>query len=127
MLLPQDAEGLVLHYWGMFDGHAGSGAAVGASRLLHHRILEHLQEVLEILRNSAILPPTCLGEEPRDHHLSPGGSQRALTRAASLRASAGAPSSPSSPAPRFYTEKKVQHESLVIGAIENAFKEMVSV
>ncbi|XP_076127660.1 protein phosphatase 1H [Alosa pseudoharengus] len=123
-----DSEGLVLHYWGLFDGHAGSGAAVVASRLLHHHIQLHLQEVQDILRNPAVLPTTCFGEEPNHHqhhqHLSPGGAQRALTRAASLRGASGAPGSPSTPAPRFFTEKKVQHESLVIGAIENAFKDM---
>lgn len=128
----QDSEGLLLHYWALFDGHAGSGAAVVASRLLHHRILEHLQDVQYILWNSAVLPPTCYGEEPNHYqhhhqHLSPGGSQRALNRAASLRGAAGAPGSPSTPAPRFFTEKKVQHESLIIGAIENAFKDMVSI
>ncbi|KAJ8401398.1 hypothetical protein AAFF_G00386290 [Aldrovandia affinis] len=79
--------GLVLQYWALFDGHAGSGAAVVASRLLQHHIAEQLQDVLEILRNSALLPPTCLGEEPNTTPVS----QRALTRAASLRGAAGAP------------------------------------
>uniref|UniRef100_A0AAQ4NWF0 PPM-type phosphatase domain-containing protein n=1 Tax=Gasterosteus aculeatus aculeatus TaxID=481459 RepID=A0AAQ4NWF0_GASAC len=91
----QDSEGLVFHYWALFDGHAGSGAAVVASRLLQHHIARQLQT-------------------------------RALTRAASLRGAAGAPTSPCNTPPpaRFFTEKKIQHESLVIGAIENAFKEM---
>ncbi|KAJ8249695.1 hypothetical protein COCON_G00229110 [Conger conger] len=62
-----DADGLLFHYWALFDGHAGSGAAVVASRLLQHHLVEQLQEVLE---------------------------------------------------------KKVEHESLVVGALENAFKEM---
>ncbi|KAG7454296.1 hypothetical protein MATL_G00258120 [Megalops atlanticus] len=117
-----DSEGLQFHYWALFDGHAGSGAAVVASKLLQHHIVEQLQDVLDILRNSALLPPTCLGEEPNN---TPG-SHRALTRAASLRGAAGAPGSPGTPPTRFFTEKKVQHESLVIGAIENAFKEMDS-
>uniref|UniRef100_A0A3B5A306 Protein phosphatase 1H-like n=1 Tax=Stegastes partitus TaxID=144197 RepID=A0A3B5A306_9TELE len=100
---PTDGEGLVFHYWALFDGHAGSGAAVVAARLLQHHIACQLQAVIEILRNLA-----------------------SLTRAASLRGAAGAPGSPCStpPPPRFFTEKKIQHESLVIGAIENAFKEM---
>lgn len=120
----EGSEDLTFHYWALFDGHAGSGAAVMASRLLHHHIALHLQEVMEILCTPNMLAPTCLGEEPINHHLTPT-SQRALTRAASLRGAAGAPGSPSTPAPRFFTEKKVSHESLVIGAIENAFKDMV--
>ncbi|KAL4612789.1 protein phosphatase 1H [Arapaima gigas] len=115
-----DLEGLQFHYWALFDGHAGSGAAVVASKLLQHHIVEQLREVVDVLRNSALPPPTCLGEEPSN---TPGG-HRALTRAASLRGAAGAPGSPSAPPTRFFTEKKVLHESLVMGAIENAFKEM---
>uniref|UniRef100_A0A665UD39 PPM-type phosphatase domain-containing protein n=1 Tax=Echeneis naucrates TaxID=173247 RepID=A0A665UD39_ECHNA len=118
-----NSEGLTFHYWALFDGHAGSGVAVMASRLLHHHIALQLQEVMEILCNPNLLPPTCLAEEPINHHLTPT-SQRALTRAASLRGAAGAPGSPSTPPTRFFTEKKVSHESLVIGAIENAFKDM---
>ncbi|KAG7230913.1 hypothetical protein INR49_024941 [Caranx melampygus] len=122
----EGSEDLTFHYWALFDGHAGSGAAVMASRLLHHHIALHLQEVMEILCTPNLLPPTCLGEEPINHHLTPT-SQRALTRAASLRGAAGAPGSPSTPPTRFFTEKKVSHESLVIGAIENAFKDMIYV
>lgn len=117
------SDDLTFHYWALFDGHAGSGAAVVASRLLHHHIALHLQEVMEIICTPNLLPPTCLGEEPINHHLTPT-SQRALTRAASLRGAAGAPGSPSTPPTRFFTEKKVSHESLVVGAIENAFKDM---
>lgn len=126
----QDSEGLVFHYWALFDGHAGSGAAVVASRLLQHHIACQLQAVIEILRNLASLPPTIMGEEPDNNPYLQGntpGPHRSLTRAASLRGAAGAPGSPCNtpPPPRFFTEKKIQHESLVIGAIENAFKEMV--
>ncbi|XP_037098873.1 protein phosphatase 1H-like isoform X1 [Syngnathus acus] len=128
--LPFQDEGLVFHYWALFDGHAGSGAAVVASRLLQHHIACQLQSVMEILHNLASLPPTILGEEPDGNPYlqgtTPGPNQRSLTRAASLRGAAGAPSSPSNtpPPPRFFAEKKIQHESLVIGAMENAFKEM---
>lgn len=127
----QDNEGFVFHYWALFDGHAGSGAAVVASRLLQHHIACQLQAVIEILRNMASLPPTILGEEPDNNPYLQGntpGPHRSLTRAASLRGAMGTPSSPCStpPPPRFFTEKKIQHESLVVGAIENAFKEMVS-
>ncbi|KAM4554099.1 protein phosphatase 1H [Fundulus diaphanus] len=117
------SEDLTFHYWALFDGHAGSGAAVMASRLLHHHIALHLQEVMEILCAPNLQPPTCLDEEPVNHLLS-ATSHRALSRATSLRGAAGAPGSPSTPPTRFFTEKKVSQESLVIGAIENAFKDM---
>ncbi|XP_061061735.1 protein phosphatase 1H isoform X2 [Eubalaena glacialis] len=115
-----ESEGVSCHYWSLFDGHAGSGAAVVASRLLQHHVTEQLQDIVEILKNSAVPPPTCLGEEP-DH--TPANS-RTLTRAASLRGGVGAPGSPSTPPTRFFTEKKIPHECLVIGALESAFKEM---
>lgn len=121
--LPQESEGVSCHYWSLFDGHAGSGAAVVASRLLQHHITEQLQDIVEILKNSAVLPPTCLGEEPEN---TPANS-RTLTRAASLRGGVGAPGSPSTPPTRFFTEKKIPHECLVIGALESAFKEMVGI
>uniref|UniRef100_A0A8C9ZY79 Protein phosphatase, Mg2+/Mn2+ dependent, 1H n=1 Tax=Sander lucioperca TaxID=283035 RepID=A0A8C9ZY79_SANLU len=93
---PMDSsEDLTFHYWALFDGHAGSGVAVMASRLLHHHIAMHLQEVMEIVCTPNLLAPTCLGEEPINHHLT-STSQR----------------------------KKVSQESLVVGAIENAFKDM---
>lgn len=94
-----------------------------ASKLLQHHILEQLQEIVDILRNTAVLPPTCLGEEPDN----PATNSRTLTRAASLRGGVGAPGSPSTPPTRFFTEKKIPHECLVIGAIESAFKEMVCI
>uniref|UniRef100_A0A5F8HBK5 Protein phosphatase, Mg2+/Mn2+ dependent 1H n=1 Tax=Monodelphis domestica TaxID=13616 RepID=A0A5F8HBK5_MONDO len=115
-----DIDGISFHYWSLFDGHAGSGAAVVASRLLQHHIVEQLQDLIEILKNSAVLPPTCLGEEPENNPTN----SRTLTRAASLRGGVGAPGSPSTPPTRFFTEKKIPHECLVIGAIESAFKEM---
>lgn len=92
-----------------------------ASRLLQQHITEQLQDLVEILKNSAVLPPTCLGDEPE----STPASSRTLTRAASLRGGVGAPGSPSTPPARFFTEKKIPHECLVIGALESAFKEMV--
>lgn len=118
---PQESEGVSCHYWSLFDGHAGSGAAVVASRLLQHHVTEQLQAIVDILKNSAVLPPTCLGDEPE--HTPASG--RTLTRAASLRGGGGAPGSPSTPPTRFFTEKKIAHECLVIGALESAFKEMV--
>ncbi|XP_016079893.1 PREDICTED: protein phosphatase 1H, partial [Miniopterus natalensis] len=70
-----ESEGVSCHYWSLFDGHAGSGAAVVASRLLQRHVAEQLRELGT--------PPT-----------------------------------------RFFTEKKIAHECLVIGALESAFKEM---
>lgn len=112
-------EELVFHYWALFDGHAGPGAAVMASRLLHQHIVEQLQDIVDVLHNVASLPPTIMGDD-LDHTSTPC-MPRALTRASSLR------SSPCTTTPRFFTEKKIQHESLVIGAIENAFKYMVKI
>ncbi|KAF5906780.1 protein phosphatase 1H-like, partial [Clarias magur] len=111
-----EKEELVFHYWALFDGHAGSGAAVMASRVLHLNIAEQLQDVLDVLRNMASPPPTIMGDD-LDHTSTPC-MPRALTRASSLR------NSPNTTTPRFFTEKKIQHESLVIGALENAFKYM---
>uniref|UniRef100_A0A674P8J2 Protein phosphatase 1H-like n=1 Tax=Takifugu rubripes TaxID=31033 RepID=A0A674P8J2_TAKRU len=128
--LGEDTEGFLFHYWALFDGHAGSGAAVVASRLLQHHIACQLQAVIDVLRDASSPPPTVLGEEPDSNNPylqgTTPGPHRALTRAASLRGAAGTPGSPSStpPPPRFFNEKKIDHESLVIGAIENAFKEM---
>ncbi|XP_069485944.1 protein phosphatase 1H [Ambystoma mexicanum] len=115
-----DADGITFHYWALFDGHAGAGAAVVASKLLQHHIVEQLQDIVEILKNSALPPPTCLGEEPE----TAMANNKTLTRAASLRGAGGTPGSPSTPQTRFFTEKKIPHECLIIGAIENAFKEM---
>ncbi|KAG9490469.1 protein phosphatase 1H [Eleutherodactylus coqui] len=115
-----EVDGITFQYWALFDGHAGAGAAVVASKLLHHHIAEQLQDIIDILKNSAVLPPTCLGEDPETTTTN----SRTLTRAASLRGAAGAPGSPSTPQTRFFTEKKIPHECLIIGALENAFKEM---
>lgn len=119
-LLHQESDGVSCHYWSLFDGHAGSGAAVVASRLLQRHIAEQLQDIVEVLKNSAVLPPACLGEGPEN---APADG-RPLTRAASLRSGPGAPGSPSAPPARFFTEKKIPHECLVVGALESAFKEM---
>lgn len=121
--LNQESDGISFYYWSLFDGHAGSGAAVVASKVLQHHIAEQLQEIVDILKNSAVPPPTCLGEDPESMNTN----NRTLTRAASLRGNVGAPGSPGTPPTRFFTEKKVSHECLVIGAIETAFREMVGV
>ncbi|XP_058394782.1 protein phosphatase 1J isoform X3 [Diceros bicornis minor] len=68
---PSRGQGLCFYYWGLFDGHAGGGAAEMASRLLHRHIREQLKDL------------SC-----------------------------------------WSSQKEVTHESLVIGAIENAFQLM---
>ncbi|XP_035384402.1 protein phosphatase 1H-like [Electrophorus electricus] len=115
----QESAGLVFHYWALFDGHAGSGAALVASKLLQRHVVSQLQEVVDVVCNTTLLPPTLLGVESEQRGTP--AAHRALTRAASLRGASGAPGSP---APRFFAEKRVPHESLVVGALENAFKEM---
>ncbi|XP_026105412.1 protein phosphatase 1H-like [Carassius auratus] len=117
-----EVKELNFHYWALFDGHGGSGAAVFTAKFLHLHIEEQLQEVLEILQNPSLQPPTCLGEENPIHHLHP--SAGCLSRAASLRGATGAPGPTYTTPPRFFMEKKIKQESLVVGAIENAFKEM---
>ena len=127
-LCVQEREGLFYHYWALFDGHAGSGVAIMASRLLHHHLAGHLQPVVDVLHGPRAAP-IVLGEELNPPPLEPG-SARSLCRATSLRGAAGAPGGQAgapccTPPPRYFMEKKIQHESLVVGALENAFKEMV--
>ncbi|CAL8338792.1 unnamed protein product [Arctogadus glacialis] len=123
----EEREGLFYHYWALFDGHAGSGVAIMASRLLHHHLAGHLQPVVDVLHGPRAAP-IVLGEELNPPPLEPG-SARSLCRATSLRGAAGAPGGQAgapccTPPPRYFMEKKIQHESLVVGALENAFKEM---
>lgn len=77
-----------------------------ASRLLHRHIREQLKDLVEILQDPSP-PPLCLPSTP------------------------GAPGSSDSshlvgPQPCWPLQKEVTHESLVVGAIENAFQLMVS-
>uniref|UniRef100_A0A8D3CT95 Protein phosphatase, Mg2+/Mn2+ dependent, 1J n=1 Tax=Scophthalmus maximus TaxID=52904 RepID=A0A8D3CT95_SCOMX len=97
-----DGTGIPLHFWGVFDGHAGSGAAIMASKLLHRLIRDRLGEVCHLLENPTCAPPICLGasQEPDD------------------------PDAVSDPTVRYHMEKVVSLESLVMGVIETAFKQM---
>lgn len=77
-----------------------------ASRLLHRHIREQLKDLVEILQDPSP-PPLCLPSTP------------------------GAPISSDSshlvgPQSCWSSQKEVTHESLVVGAIENAFQLMVS-
>ncbi|XP_078249491.1 protein phosphatase 1J isoform X1 [Pogona vitticeps] len=107
------SKGLYLYYWGLFDGHAGSGAAIMASKLLHFHIRDQLRDLVDILQDP-LPPPTCLPESSR-------ASVTELNRAPLAEEVAEVPNSA---LPRFHMEKVVSSESLVVGAIENAFKEM---
>uniref|UniRef100_A0A673VJ91 Protein phosphatase, Mg2+/Mn2+ dependent 1J n=1 Tax=Suricata suricatta TaxID=37032 RepID=A0A673VJ91_SURSU len=97
-------RGLCFYYWGLFDGHAGGGAAEMASRLLHRHIREQLKDLVEILQDPSP-PPLCLPSTPG----APGSSD---------------PSHLVGPQSCWSSQKEVTHESLVVGAIENAFQFM---
>nr|XP_045240970.1 protein phosphatase 1J isoform X1 [Macaca fascicularis] len=97
-------QGLCFYYWGLFDGHAGGGAAEMASRLLHRHIREQLKDLVEILQDPSP-PPLCLPTTPG----TPDSSD---------------PSHLLGPQSCWSSQKEVTHESLVVGAIENAFQLM---
>uniref|UniRef100_U3EUZ8 Protein phosphatase 1J n=1 Tax=Callithrix jacchus TaxID=9483 RepID=U3EUZ8_CALJA len=101
---PSRGQGLCFYYWGLFDGHAGGGAAEMASRLLHRHIREQLKDLVEILQDPSP-PPLCLPSTPR----TPGSAD---------------PSHLLGPQSCWSSQKEVTHESLVVGAIENAFQLM---
>lgn len=77
-----------------------------ASRLLHCHIREQLKDLVEILQDPSP-PPLCLPSTPG----APGSSD---------------PSHLVGPQSCWSSQKEVTHESLVVGAIENAFHVMVS-
>ncbi|CAB1353360.1 unnamed protein product [Coregonus sp. 'balchen'] len=54
--------GIPLQYWGMFDGHAGSGCAIMASKLLHGLIRDRLGDIAHLLENPTAAPPICLAK-----------------------------------------------------------------
>ncbi|TRY98841.1 hypothetical protein DNTS_027856 [Danionella cerebrum] len=123
-LTTEDPQPLLLQFWGVFDGHGGSGSSLFCSQFLHQLLQQHLEDVLDVLRDPEMTPPTCLGQESPLNHPSHSShhcreTQRGLSRAASLRAT-----ETQSGAPRFFMEKKIQQESLVVGALENTFTEM---
>uniref|UniRef100_A0A8I5TEM2 Ras homolog family member C n=2 Tax=Pongo abelii TaxID=9601 RepID=A0A8I5TEM2_PONAB len=101
---PSRGQGLCFYYWGLFDGHAGGGAAEMASRLLHRHIREQLKDLVEILQDPSP-PPLCLPTTPG----TPGSSD---------------PSHLLGPQSCWSSQKEVTHESLVVGAIETAFQLM---
>ncbi|XP_062975620.1 protein phosphatase 1J [Elgaria multicarinata webbii] len=107
------SKGLCFYYWGLFDGHAGSGAAIMASKLLHFHIRDQLRDLVDILQDPSP-PPIAL----------PDGSRTTLREPNKAPLAEEDVEVPNSALPRFHMEKAVSHESLVVGAIENAFKQM---
>ncbi|CDQ59555.1 unnamed protein product [Oncorhynchus mykiss] len=103
-----DGTGIPLHYWGVFDGHAGSGCAIMASKLLHRLIRDRLGDVAHLLENPSVTPPICLAKNGSPYQLEDPEDPNAIT----------------DPSIRFHTEKTVSLESLIMGIIENAFKQM---
>ncbi|XP_078678641.1 protein phosphatase 1H-like isoform X2 [Branchiostoma floridae x Branchiostoma belcheri] len=95
----EDVEELHFTYFGVFDGHAGTGAAIMASRTLHYHIRDKMTDVSELL-----LPVTYEGME-QNH---PGAGSK-------NGSGSGKPSS-----------RVITKEHLIIGALERSFCEMDS-
>ncbi|KAM4699530.1 protein phosphatase 1J [Discoglossus pictus] len=109
-IVPKVDNELGFYYWGLFDGHAGCGCAMVASRLLHLHICDQLRDLVDILQQSAAAP-LCLETGTRTEQT--GGTLNHQKMEA-----------PPESTIRFHLEKQVFPESLAIGAIENAFKQM---
>ncbi|CAI9566712.1 unnamed protein product, partial [Staurois parvus] len=105
------SNGLSFYYWGLFDGHAGYGCSLTASRLLHLHICDQLRDLVHILQQPTIAAPLCLGSGTRNESASNTPTQEKTEP-------------PLETALRFHLEKQVFPESLVIGALENAFRHM---
>ncbi|XP_060925045.1 protein phosphatase 1H [Limanda limanda] len=110
-----DGTGIPLHFWGVYDGHAGSGAAIMASKLLHRLIRDRLGEVCHLLENPTCAPPICLAKN--------GSPYQADTKKGATQEPED-PDAISDSAVRFHMEKVVSLESLVMGVIETAFQQM---
>lgn len=111
-----DGTGIPMFFWGVFDGHAGSGAAIMASKLLHRLIRDRLGDIAHLLENPSTAPPICLAKNgsPYQVEVKKGASQGGPEDADAV----------SDATLRFHMEKAVSLESLVMGVIENAFKQM---
>lgn len=109
-----DTTGIPMHFWGVYDGHAGSGAALMASKVLQRIIRERLCDVAHLLENQNNSPPICLAKngspfqaEAKKGACLDGEEQDGLLNE-----------------PRFHMEKDISVESLVMGIIEITFREM---
>ncbi|XP_067316424.1 protein phosphatase 1H [Pseudorasbora parva] len=109
-----DTSGIPMHFWGVFDGHAGSGAALMASKLLHRIIRDRLCDVVHLLENQNSPPPICLAKNG-----SPFQAEAKKGACLDGEEQDGLPDEP-----RFHMEKDISVESLVMGLIEIAFKQM---
>ncbi|KAI8033499.1 protein phosphatase 1H [Drosophila gunungcola] len=87
-------------YFGIFDGHAGYGAALAASHQFHHILHEKLVDCLELLL-------------PRDAEANSGGGGD------------GTKLNPTFPHP-IYFQRRVSKDELIVGALESAFFNMDS-
>ncbi|GCB79122.1 hypothetical protein scyTo_0016915 [Scyliorhinus torazame] len=110
----KERDGLQFHYWALFDGHAGADAAVMAARLLHLHICEQLRDIVDVLRDGDVPPPISLTSNAGV--VTEGGAKSAPHQ--------GDWEPPTDSESRFLLEKEISHEYLVIGAIENAFRQM---
>lgn len=104
-----------MHFWGVFDGHAGSGAALMASKLLQRIIRDRLCDVAHLLENQNSPPPICLAKNGSPF-------QAEAKKGACLD---GEEQDGLLDEPRFHMEKDISVESLVMGIIETAFRQMV--
>lgn len=111
-----DTSGLPLHFWGVFDGHAGSGAAVMASKLLHRLIRDRLCEVAHLLESPLVPPPICLAKN--------GSPYQADSKKGAACQEPDEADTVVDQTTRFHMEKVVSLEGLVTGIIENAFRQM---
>ncbi|GAB6029330.1 hypothetical protein CHUAL_005097 [Chamberlinius hualienensis] len=81
-------------YFGMFDGHAGTGASVAASNTLHHIIHEKLTSIVHLLLPSRTEKQENLNNDS-DYNIR-----------------------------NFFQEKEISPDSLIVGALETAFWDM---
>lgn len=88
-----------------------------ASKLLHHIIRDGLGEICHLLENPNSAPPICLAKNgsPFQTEAKKGGTQDSAEDADAV----------CDASVRFHMEKVVSLESLVMGVIETAFKQMV--
>lgn len=88
-----------------------------ASKLLHRLIRDRLGEICHLLENPTSAPPICLAKNgsPYQAEMKKGAAQDPED-----------PDAVSDSTVRFHMEKVVSLESLVMGVIETAFKQMVS-
>lgn len=88
-----------------------------ASKLLHRIIRDGLGEICHLLENPNSAPPICLAKN--------GSPFQAETKKGATQEAAEDPDAVCDASVRFHMEKVVSLESLVMGVIETAFKQMV--